>query len=626
MKANESASRTGIVLFAVLLAGLVTGILLWPQISLPFSNPLNIVGPLTVRQYNPLNNIVRFGLVLLLPSLLLLVAVVVYRPLRRAPEREEQEESVRPPGRRQGLYRIALVVSAVLFVIGTANNNTLDTFHEGETLGMAVCYEHGMVPYRDFLFVHGLYQDPLRAVLAFDLFGRSISSVRMLDTIHRIVFTGMLVGLLLYLYRGNARNALLALLFLFFAILGLEIAFRLDSDSSYSIFSPSFPSRDMTTLALILLFVMLYRMGKSGTAGNGRILLTSFVFSLIPGLAFAYSIDRGFYLTAAWCAAVVLLAVAMFRQAGRRSFLAGAAAGMAAGILVLVAVLGEGTAAFVRFVFLDMPRYKELFDGYIYPVAKPAFVLPVLIFSVLLFRLTLKGVRTLSGRRTGAAIQEFLRDNGIGIFLFLLALLFFRSALGRAEWGHLGYSLPPLLLLLSWLGLTRGVPYLEKRFPRSRPVFSAAALAGAVLFWLGSGAQIISDGLLAHVFPAGRPDTAYLPDGYSAAAVQMNRYLPPDATLATLTSEAVWYYLLDRPCPVRFPVVWFAAPVMYQRRMIDELDQGQVMYLLYRNDHWANKMDGIDNATRLPVLMAYIDSHYSYDTTIAGQELWKRRE
>lgn len=627
MRANKPGFRIGLAgLFIIAFLGLVTGVLLWPYISLPFSNPLKIVGPLTVQHYNPLNNIARFGLVLVLPSLFLLIATLLVKQFRQPPI--IQNEPVLPAQQRnrmQKLFMAALILSAALFVIGTANNNPLDTFHEGETLGMAECYESGMVPYRDFLFVHGLYQDPLRTAVAFELFGRSIASVRTLDTVHRIVFAGMLIAVLLTLYRGNAQNALLALLFLFFAILGLDVAFKLSPEPYYSVFSTSFPSRDITTLALILLFLVLYRLGDSGTTKH--ILTSAFIFSLLPGVAFAYSIDRGFYVSAAWFVAILLLAGGVFRQSARRlAFLSGAVTGMIVGIVILASVLGEGTTAFFQFVFLEMPRYKELFDGYIYPISKPAFLLPVLIFSLLLFWFTLRGIQYFHRKeRTSTTIANFLRDYGIEIFLFVFALLFFRSALGRAEWGHLGYSLPPLLLLLSWLGLQRALPALLGRFPRGRTILVYGAFAGAGLFCLGAGTQILAEGLFAHLFPVGRSDTAYLSKEYVLAASEIQRYLQPGETFASLTSEAIWYYLIDRPCPVRFPIVWFAAPVMYQQQLANELDRKQVTYLLYRNDHWANTMDGMDNATRLPVLMAYIDSRYAYDTTIVGQELWKRK-
>lgn len=626
MRANKPAYRTGLGLLVIAFLGLVAGLFLWPHISLPFSNPLNIVGPLAVQHYNPLNNIIRFGLVLILPSLCLLAAILLFKPFwRSVAAREEPVLSVSQRDSRQGLYLAALIVTAALFVVGTANNNPLDTFHEGETLGMAACYESGMVPYRDFLFVHGLYQDPLRTVVAFDVFGRSIASVRTLDTIHRILFAGMLVVLLLSMYRGNTQNALLALLFLFFAIMSLDVAFKLSSEPYYSVFSTSFPSRDMTTLAFVLLFFVLHRQSSSGTKNS--LLAAAFVFSLLPGLAFVYSIDRGFYLSLAWLVAVPLLAGVVIRQSAKRTvFLAGATIGMIAGISVLIALLGEGTAAFFRFVFLEMPRYKELFDGYVYPVSKLAFALPIVIFAVLLFWFTVRAVHYFNREgRIATRLIDFLRTYSIELFLFVLALLFFRSALGRAEWGHLGYSLLPLLLLLSWIALNRGVPRLVARFSRSRTLLSYGAFAGAILFWLGAGTQIAGGGLLAHVFPLGRPDTAYLPKEYIVAAPLIQNHLQPGETFATLTSEAVWYYLIDRPCPVRFPIVWFAAPVPYQQQMIDELERKQVTYLLYRNGHWANRMDDMDNATRLPVLMSYVDSHYAYDTTIAGQELWKRK-
>ena len=50
-----------------------------PKISLPFHNPYEIIGPLANSQYNPNNDLIRFGLLLAIPSLANLIFTLLFR-------------------------------------------------------------------------------------------------------------------------------------------------------------------------------------------------------------------------------------------------------------------------------------------------------------------------------------------------------------------------------------------------------------------------------------------------------------------------------------------------------------------------------------------------------------------
>jgi len=96
-----------------------------------------------------------------------------------------------------------LIISFIVFIAGNFyphhNNVTeLDYFHEGETLGTAIDYINNKVPYADTIFVHGVFQDPLRSVLAFKIFGHSIAALRTVDSILNII-TLLLFSTFLYL-------------------------------------------------------------------------------------------------------------------------------------------------------------------------------------------------------------------------------------------------------------------------------------------------------------------------------------------------------------------------------------------------------------------------------------------
>lgn len=164
---------------ALFLLGITVGTLAWDKIVLPFSNPWGVIGRMSLMGYNPANNIARFVVFVLLPSLSL---VMVYlsagkwlRDFLFSTAVHKVLPEVRSGPVRSGARTMLLLIA---FSVVVALNSPvmmshgIDPFHEGETLGTSVSYMAGQVPYKDFIFAQGVYQDPLRAVLSFKLFGR----------------------------------------------------------------------------------------------------------------------------------------------------------------------------------------------------------------------------------------------------------------------------------------------------------------------------------------------------------------------------------------------------------------------------------------------------------------------
>gem|GEM_PF-2244649 len=177
------------------LAGAALARLLWDHISLPFSNPHEVVGLLAISGYNPDNNVVRFACFVIVPILILVLAYALTAKRMSflwSSQGIDPESAPKKTGRR--IWRVAGVAGIFAFVIlGRLNLPTdlacwpLDTFHEGEVLGPAMSWLDGQTPYGDFAVLHGVFQDPLRAVIAFRLFGRSIGAVRTLQSILKLV-------------------------------------------------------------------------------------------------------------------------------------------------------------------------------------------------------------------------------------------------------------------------------------------------------------------------------------------------------------------------------------------------------------------------------------------------------
>ena len=579
-------------LAAVFLAGFGVGLVLWPRLSLPVTNPWGIVGWPAIAGFHPANNILRFLLLIACPAVALGAARLVWPGLFAA--RSDSAEAAEDPP-VWGWLLVALAVLAALNIPTFQAWGQMNRFHEGETLGTAMSHVAGQKPYRDYLFVHGVWQDPVRSAVAFRLFGRSIGAMRTLESSVKIAGFALLGWLLWEAFSRRATAAFAALLFLV-ALHGLVAL-----EARWLPIPPVWiQPRDITAMAFLLAVVRLWRRPQ---AGAGALFLTGFV----PLASFGYSIDRGFFLTATAVVAVSLLRVGVRRQ-GR--FWLPLAAGAAAGIAALGFLLQWQFAEFVRFTVLIMPRYKEWMDGLEYPIGQGQMWGAAALMALNLFEL----VR----RFLGAPRWGFVSDHFLEITLCVLSFCFFRSVLGRADFLHLWLNSWPACLLAFRLFLW---PLLESLGRWGRRGVAGASTAMALICLV----QIPRAHLPAQNFPLRRPDSVYLPADYLRAAEEIRSNLGPGESFFTLTSEALWYYLIDRPCPARFPVVWFAAPHFYQQEIIRDLEGKKVKLVLYHNQAPSNFIDGIRNDRRLPLLTAYVREHYVPWRHIEGHEIWIRK-
>lgn len=69
------------------------GIKLNHLLSLPFSNPWHIMGPLTVLKYNPANNVIRFLFIICLPSVVLMILALSKHMKHILSEKNQQKLS-----------------------------------------------------------------------------------------------------------------------------------------------------------------------------------------------------------------------------------------------------------------------------------------------------------------------------------------------------------------------------------------------------------------------------------------------------------------------------------------------------------------------------------------------------
>ncbi len=435
---------------------------LWSFITVPYSNPEGIVGPLSKLHFHPLNNQLRYLLFVLVPAILWLMmsrnAVCDGYLAAAAPKTE--------PGRAT-LPRLTCVLIWLWAVTEWLQKWSLpwmatptDLFHLGEIVTPAYLYGLNDGIWTRSFFAHGAFQEVFLVHWGWWVSGRQSlgASIPLLVAAGSSWLFGMaffLTSLVICVSRSFRPQSasLLGVVFLIVVDLGNERIFQ-------------FTSRDSLTLVGFGFLIL-------ATLHQTK-LLWGVVGLLIP-LALLNSIDRGAYLAAVSLVVLIWPALAVSRVAREvlKARLLPCLTGILLGWGVQAAIWGLAEfQAFLSNTFFWI-RHKDYLDAWVYPSPLEAqswlHALPLWVIMLVLL-----GLAAHVPHYTRSAHQRLA---SIQLLLATAAFVFFRNGLGRSDLPHLLYSwhfaLLALLYLL-WLQVSSRTQWVD------RLVLPAVWLLGAL--------------------------------------------------------------------------------------------------------------------------------------------------
>ncbi len=599
-----------VVLVVAYLASLIAR-----AVFLPFSNPEEIVGPLTRLKFNPTNNLIRYFIFVTLPAVAYLV--VNYRGFFGQKLTEiDVDINVSQNGRPvKWLFIFAQIALLTWSFFGFLNffaqplsPRALDFYHDGESLTPGLNYVLTGKLWTGSLMVHGAIEDGLTAVWGWRLFGYETVGAyfTMFHLLASLIPLG--VGFFVFTLGLWAKYR-----FGFFAAAGLISVMVLGyvySDAWQYLDRRDFPV--LVGLGLTILAI---------TFEGPSIWLFSGFFSPI---AFFYSIDRGgYYLLICTCvlAAPILIARlnAKWLKASVLPWIVGCLLGWAGLTLIF------GTAELHAFLTttLGWVKWKDYIDSYVYPDFRFANLRHT--FPVILVSINLLGFAVMLPRYFRA---KDVSSVSIHVIMAVAGFLYYRSALGRSDEGHLRYASTFVFLGFSYLvwRISLFLPSVAK--------YTAICVTVLITFWFSSGAaRTVFDGRHAVAAFLDRmnqfvslPDDAFLnPDQKSWLRV-LDSQLKDEKCLFSFTNDNVVNYLLKKPSCSRFFAVITASSLTLQREVVSDLKLEKPRMIIYSSPTGAQAIDGIQNSERLPLVNDYILKYYQPAFDEAGWKFFRRVE
>lgn len=608
--------------------------LVWNFVKIPFSNPAGIISLLPSLNYNPTNNLLRFALAIFLPPL----ACFIYYWLSNSGLKFWNNKKLRLA------TSVVVVLASLIMCVGmgivqastNAKNNPvghegkyaqLDSFHEGEALGPAVSYQDSSLkPYKNYVFLHGVFQDPGRAVLAFKLFGRSIGAVRAFATILTIIAFVLIYVLMLTLFKGSVVKSGLALsLFGFLLLPSTTLPFL----GKYLI-GIQLPFRDITTILILIGAILGYRWVQAGKRLYAG--LAAGAVGFVACIGFVNSTDRAIYglmIATFW---LILIAFISRAKIFTRVVLPAFALGGILGLPVVGAALKWDFVDFILFL-KAISRYKEFLDGI--PFNRPD--VPVSLLMLLTAGgITIIGAWLLQAWQSTASskaslktrfiklrtpLAKLINEHFVVILLFATSTVFLRSAVGRADLGHFTYSVQWIYLLLIYLF----VAWLYARWGKKQSLIyvSILVLVCACAFFVGSVKKI---DLSKDAFPIHVKDESFVRADHMQTAKFIKQNLRGDESFMTFTSEGSWYYLVDKPSPVQFPIVWFAFLPQQRQDLANSIEQNDNIKYIITNNNWTSNFDYVPVNERLPEAYKVLETRYEPVRGFGQQTVWQRKQ
>lgn len=627
--------------------------LIWPYISLPFSNTFDSHGMLTKIQFNSLNNSVRYFFTLFFIFIGTSIAILF------------------PVNRGSRLMRLLFIVALVIsyFIIALVHPKgdiyKLDFLHDGEQVGNAALSLQGRSLYSGVFFFHGAFNDPLIAVSSFKIFGTSIGSYLLLTSYLHLISFFLFFVLLSYVIKNDFIFYAAAIWF--YNLITQSLDFQVVNFAVAQI-------RDIGVwLTLLTLWFFLKERLHSRLLGLFLGFLASFQYFI--------SLDRGFYLSfLVLLTAIVNLFLTSELDNGQRIFKLNLPKtlvdknlvatffillGFFAGFLIQIPLLGLNSfLEFLKFTFLVLPKFVGNFNEMVFPSYSESQIhwFPILmtIFNGLfiLFYFFINRLKNPAKKFTLTSPEVYI------LLVFIFSIVFFRSSITRTDLYHLFYGITIIffvtflildnifishvdlkdsneymmvrnftgIIVVLWLLFNFNVPlifqknnykksYNFRRADCSTQKIEKEDTSFVNLYLLDHLKCVpykdIKDIKLFFTLPQ-ITDSYWISEKQQKIIDFLNENSTREDYVFVYSNEPAYYYFLKSRSPTRFAQIWLADSKIYREEVLNDLQRNKPKFIVYSTGNWPERVEDMSMRERFPDLDAWIVKMYPRTKDISG--------
>lgn len=586
-----------------------------------FSNPHEIVSPYIRDNFNPLNNYLRFVLYVFSPLILWMILSRIFRSWMG-----KDSNWLSPQG-----YKFEWIFASGLFLFLALCSFPGFFYFDRSKLDGFWFFEQGawMVPAWQYLqtgkiwlgtfFAHGLIYDLFLSIWAWKISGIvNIASDRYI-----VAFLGnLLVGL----------NLLLLWALAYFAYIHKAHDFRratclllLMSTFFYATHNQwqYWDRRDVPVLLGTVCFLFSFHL---------RLRAGLIITGILMGITWLFTLERGAYFTGA--VGLFYLAFALISKNWKLALrdLCFIALGGFATLFFLIANAGwEEVVEGLRTSFLRM-QTKDLVDGNAYrnpafPISNYKFLASKFTFPLVCLALQILNfyLRWRAGKCEANRIGNWTTQ----LFLLLISLLYYRSALSRSDEVHWCYSSSFAFIGAAY---SSGILVFESRI-FSTKVISLLTLALVTIIPLQrfQGGILGLHNFFSQPFPSMKkelnvPDSIFLTGQQARILPYLEEEFKDEKCFYSIASEPFWSYLLKKPFCGRFYITWLIPSKSFQFEAIEEVKQFQPGKILMRTPLSGWAIDGIPVPEQQKYLYSHLLNHYQKKSEKEGWEVWERKK
>jgi hypothetical protein len=494
-----------------------------------------------------------------------------------------------------------------------------DPFHEGERFGYLFSYlaRHSI---NDIFVIHGVGLNLFPVYLAHRITPNGSIAVTNLIMLCLKGFGILCAWLIVFFTASFADHRLsfkkLAVSWLCLtAVLSVSDRILIDARESFLLFQ----------VLLLIVQELLYRKRRIVLS-----MLCVLMLGILTPLSFVFSFDRSLYAAAIIIAS--LLMIVIMRKQGASIFIGPLFLGLFTSSAALwhfftsdnVRALCQQTTFWIKYgkYMSNLPMGSIINN----PIEYSLLVANVIVFCLMVISLVVLYLKI-------KKIKLFLTTYFPLIILALTSLFYLRVALDRTEIGHFIQSSVGLLLFFSSLLIWKinpeftfntikndGRPYLARL---SHVVF----LLFSVLLLLMAFNPFKAKNSLANIYRAVKtPNELLIPEAYKHTVKKLNSLIKKDETFYTLTSEGIWYFLLQKKSSSKFHQLIYCRTTECQIDLIGDLKKTSPPYLLFSNNYWSSNIDNVSIFNSHHVFLAYIMKSYGPSFEVEGNWIWKKRD